>query len=51
MQQKVQKASLPEGDRPLPAAGLIFFEHHGKTTSAELIYASPAGKAILKLQP
>ena len=51
MEQKVQKASLAEGDRPLPQAGLIFFEHRGKTTSAELIYSGPTGKAILTLQP
>jgi hypothetical protein len=51
MQQRVQKAALPEGERALPQAGLIFFEHRGKTTSAELIYAGPAGKASLKLQP
>jgi hypothetical protein len=51
MQQKVQKISLPEGDRPLPAAGLIFFEHHGKANSIELIYNGPAGKATLTLRP
>ena len=51
MQQRVQKAALPEGDRALPAAGLIFFEHGGKTNSIELIYSGPAGKATLALQP
>jgi len=54
MQQKVQKAALPEGDRALPQAGLIFFEYRGKTErihSLELIYAGPAGKATLTLQP
>jgi hypothetical protein len=54
MAQRVQKAALPEGDRPLPRAGLIFFEYHGKTEnirSLELIYAGPAGKATLTLQP
>jgi hypothetical protein len=51
MEQKVQKAAFPEGDRPLPAAGLIFFDHRGKTTSAELIYVGPAGKATLTLAP
>jgi hypothetical protein len=50
-EQRVQKASLPEGDRPLPQAGLIFFEHHGKANSVELIYNGPAGKATLALQP
>jgi hypothetical protein len=54
MEQKVQKASLPEGDRPLPEAGLIFFPHRGKTEnlrSIELIYSGPGGKATMALQP
>ena len=54
MAQRVQKASLPEGDRTLPQAGLIFFQYRGKTQSIhsiELIYAGPAGKATLTLQP
>jgi hypothetical protein len=51
MQQRVQKSALPEGDRPLPQAGLIFFEYHGKASSAELIYSGPAGKATLALRP
>ena len=54
MAQRVQKASLPEGDRALPQAGLIFFQYRGRITnlqSIELIYDGPAGKAIQKLQP
>jgi hypothetical protein len=54
MEQKVQKATLPEGDRALPVAGLIFFQYRGKAQgikSLELIYDGPAGKATLKLQP
>jgi hypothetical protein len=54
MAQHVQRASLPEGDRTLPQAGLIFFQYRGKTQSIhsiELIYAGPAGKATLTLQP
>ena len=54
MQQRVQRAALPEGDRALPQAGLIFFQFRGKTQhiqSLELIYAGPAGKATLSLQP
>ena len=54
MEQKVLKASLPEGDRLLPEAGLIYFEHSGKVTkisSIELIYAGAAGKATLTLHP
>jgi hypothetical protein len=54
MAQRVQKAALPEGDRTVPVAGLIFFPYRGKTQgihSIELIYAGPAGKATLALQP
>jgi hypothetical protein len=54
MQHHVQKAALPEGDRALPQAGLIFFEYRGKTErihSLELIYSGPACKATLALQP
>jgi hypothetical protein len=54
MEQRVQKALLPEGDRVLPRAGLIFFQYRGKTQgirSIELIYAGAAGKATLTLQP
>ncbi len=54
MQQRVQKAALPEGDRTLPVAGLLFFQYSGKEKSirsVELIYNGPAGKATLELQP
>ncbi|MEP6536890.1 MAG: hypothetical protein ABJF23_16290 [Bryobacteraceae bacterium] len=54
MQQHVQKAALPLGERGLPVAGLIFFQYRGKTQniqSLELIYSGPAGKATLALQP
>lgn len=54
MAQHVQKSALPEGERTLPAAGLIFFQFRGKTKgihSLELIYSGPAGQATLKLQP
>ena len=54
MEQRVEKASLPGGERVLPEAGLIFFPYRGKTSgihSMELIYAGPAGKASLSLQP
>jgi hypothetical protein len=52
--QYVHGAALPEGDRPLPTAGLLFFQYRGKTQSIhllELIYSGPAGKAVLSLQP
>lgn len=49
-EQRVQRAALPEGERPLPQAGLIFFDHKGKTQSIELIYSGPAGKVTIPLQ-
>jgi hypothetical protein len=54
MELRVQRAALPEGERILPQAGLIFFEYRGKAQnikSIELIYDGPAGKATLTLQP
>ena len=54
MAQRVQKAALAEGDRPLPQAGLIFFQYRGKEQgihSVELMYSGPAGKATLNLHP
>lgn len=54
MEQRVQKASLHEGNRVLPQAGLLFFQYRSKTQnihSLELIYNGPAGKATLALQP
>lgn len=54
MQERVQKASLPEGERPLPEAGLIYFPYGGKSQgirSIELIYNGAAGKATVTLHP
>lgn len=54
MQQRVQKASMPEGDRALPQAGLLFFEYRGKPESIrslELVYNGPAGNVVVALQP
>ena len=53
MEQKVQKVSMPEGDRALPVAGLLYFPYRGKAESIqklELIYEGPAGKATVILQ-
>jgi hypothetical protein len=53
MEQKVKMASIPEGERALPAAGFIFFSYGGKTSgmrSIELIYDGAAGKVTLPLQ-
>jgi len=54
MELRVKRAAMPEGDRVLPQAGLLFFEYRGKTQnirSIELIYSGPAGNATLPLQP
>ena len=54
MAQRVQQASLLQGDRSLPQAGIIFFRCRDRIESirsVELIYTGPAGKATLTLQP
>ncbi len=54
MELKVQKASLPEGERALPLAGLLYFQYSGKVKgmkSVELVYKGPAGTATIPLQP
>ena len=54
MIQQVRQEWLPEGDRALPQAGLIFFAYRGKTEKLrgiQLIYQGPAGKTTLALQP
>jgi hypothetical protein len=50
----IQRTAMPQGDRPLPQAGLLFFRYFGGMKgihSLELIYNGPAGKASLELQP
>lgn len=52
MQQRVKKVSMGEGDRPLPQAGMLFFEFNGEVKnirSLELIYNGSAGKATLPM--
>lgn len=54
MAEKALKASLAEGDRQLPQAGLLYFRYGGKTKgihTIELIYNGPAGQVTLELQP
>jgi hypothetical protein len=54
MQLQVQNAALPEGNRALPVAGLVFFKYGGQPKgihSVELLYAGAAGKATITLQP
>lgn len=53
MQQGVMKVSLGEGERPLPQAGMLFFEYHAPLKSIhslELFYNGPAGKASIQLR-
>jgi hypothetical protein len=53
MELRVQKAALPEGERALPGAGLLFFQYRGKDksiNSVELIYAGVPGNAVLRFQ-
>jgi hypothetical protein len=52
MEQRVLKASLPEGERTLPQAGLLYFEWHTDTKnirSLELVVNGAEGKATLAL--
>ena len=52
--QRVKKAALADGDRPLPQDGLLYFSYGGDAKSIrslELIYAGAAGKATLTLHP
>jgi len=54
MELRIQKASLAEGERTLPQAGLLYFSYHGKDKgiqSIELVYAGPTGTTTLALQP
>jgi hypothetical protein len=54
LNQRVQKATLPEGTRALPVAGLIYFQYRGKEKgikSLELVYSGPAGKGTIELHP
>jgi hypothetical protein len=54
MEQRIQKASLPEGDRTVPVAGLIYFPYARGAQgirSIELIYKGSAGTVTLELRP
>jgi hypothetical protein len=53
MEQRALKSVLPEGERVLPVAGLVFFPYRGKDQNietVELLYEGAAGKATLKLR-
>jgi len=52
--KRVQTDAIPEGDRPLPIAGLIFFHYTGRAKNVrtvDLVYAGPAGKSTVTLAP
>ena len=54
MAEQTKLATLAQGDRALPQAGLLYFEYRGRDKgirSVQLIYSGPAGKATLTLQP
>ena len=49
-----QKAALPLGERPLPQAGLLFFQYRGKADSldsVDLYYDGAAGRVTIPLRP
>jgi hypothetical protein len=53
MRQQVGAATLPEGDRALPVAGLLFFKYSGQAKGiheVELVYEGSAGKGSIKVQ-
>ena len=50
MEDQIELASFPEGDRKLPAGGALYFGYRGKIASLELVYEGPAGHAELKLR-
>jgi hypothetical protein len=50
--ERVQKAALPEGESKMPVSGLLYFPYGGKTKkikSVELTYQGPAGTGEIKL--
>lgn len=54
MQLRVQKASLPQGERATPVAGFLYFQYRGKAEgirSLELIYEGSAGQATITMEP
>jgi hypothetical protein len=54
LELRVKKISMPEGERPLPQAGLLYFRYRAKEKgihSLELIYSGAAGSAVVNLHP
>lgn len=53
MELKVRGAAMPEGERAVPVAGLLFFPYRGKDEgikSVELTYTGAAGSATLTFE-
>ncbi len=54
IERRVLAVSLPEGEKTMPRAGLIYFPYRGKANkihSVQLLYDGPMGKYTLRLQP
>jgi hypothetical protein len=50
--ERIQRAALPQGNQRIPVAGVVCFPFRGKTKSIkslELIYEGPTGRVSLKL--
>lgn len=53
IEQRVQASALGTGEMSPPFAGLVFFPFQGKTKkikTLEVVYESPQGRAVLKLE-
>ena len=54
VEEQIEGAALAEGERKLPASGLLFFPYRGKPGSVkklELEYEGPAGRGVVALLP
>jgi len=54
VEQQIERAAFQEGERKLPASGLLFFPYRGKPGSVkklELEYEGPAGRGVVTLLP
>lgn len=52
VEELVQNAALPEGDRVLPVSGCLFFQYKGKVKNIkklELVYEGPPGEISLRI--
>ena len=54
VEDQIERVGLPEGERRLPASGLLFFPYRGKPGAVkklELEYEGPAGRGVVQLLP